>query len=192
MENNEFSKMAQISKDLEPYYRVDNDTWADSPFEWIKKMPTPGEKGVAGARMVIQWLNANNFPASATKNADSNLSIHGKAIALKFATLSEKGKYIFNQIRDQEYDFLMCIGVMPRDAHGWIAPKRRINNGDFPTKERDSIRGQYSFGLQHGGDDGDGNTWQLSLTPPFHPPWMRPQKGNPGEMLAELKKLTGK
>jgi hypothetical protein len=38
--------------------------------------------------------------------------------------LWEKGMYKFQQIRDQNYDYLICLGISPFDAHCWIFEKK--------------------------------------------------------------------
>ncbi|MHB8289693.1 MAG: hypothetical protein ACYDEY_10735 [Acidimicrobiales bacterium] len=42
---------------------------------------------------------------------------------IKFSTLWQSGVYKFQQIRDQEYDYLLCLGVSPFNAHAWLLPK---------------------------------------------------------------------
>ncbi|MDA8399734.1 MAG: hypothetical protein M0008_06755 [Actinomycetota bacterium] len=42
---------------------------------------------------------------------------------IKVSTLWQSGVYKFQQIRDQEYDYLLYLGVPPFDAHAWLLPK---------------------------------------------------------------------
>jgi hypothetical protein len=36
------------------------------------------------------------------------------------------GNYRFQQIRDQNYDFAICLGLSPFDAHCWTIPKAEL------------------------------------------------------------------
>lgn len=42
---------------------------------------------------------------------------------VKFSTLWASGIYKFQQIRDQNYHYLICLGVSPFSAHAWILSK---------------------------------------------------------------------
>ena len=188
--NDEYKQFAEIAEKIKSRYLDDVNEWAGSPFKWIKDYPIK-KIGQIGEDIVSNFLRDKDFSVLDAPGSEADKIVNGKRVEIKFATLSKDGKYIFNQIRDQKYDILLCVGVSPMDAHGWVSPKNNINNGDFPTESRDSVRGRYSFGLQHGGDEGDGNTWQLSLTVPHSPPWMKPQNGKLSAMYEELRKLTG-
>ena len=37
--------------------------------------------------------------------------------------LWQTGTYKFQQIRNQNYRFVVCLGISPHDAHCWIIPK---------------------------------------------------------------------
>ena len=43
--------------------------------------------------------------------------------SIKFSTLWKSGGYKFQQIRDQNYDFVFALGISPFDAHAWVIPK---------------------------------------------------------------------
>ena len=42
---------------------------------------------------------------------------------IKFSTLWKSGVYKFQQIRDQEYDAMVLLGISPFSAACWIVPK---------------------------------------------------------------------
>jgi len=44
-------------------------------------------------------------------------------VEIKFSTLWATGVYKFQQIRNQDYDFLICLGIAPFDAHLYCLPK---------------------------------------------------------------------
>ncbi|MDW8236734.1 MAG: hypothetical protein RMK98_08975 [Bacteroidia bacterium] len=70
-------------------------------------------------------------------------------IEIKFSTLWRTGVYKFQQLRDQPYDLLLCLGLSPQEAHLWTFPKSEALWYATP---------------QHGGKEGKDTYW-LSLSP---------------------------
>ena len=106
------------------------------------------------------------------------MRVEERNVEVKFSTLWETGVYKFQQIRDQNYDILLCLGISPDTAHAWVVPKANIGWTDLSN--------------QHGGSRGT-DTWWISFTPPACPyRWMRPHDGDLSAMCDELQKLTQK
>ena len=84
-------------------------------------------------------------------------------VKIKLSTLWGSGVYKFQQLRNQNYEFLICIGISPLDAQAWIFRKDRIPFRTLPH--------------QHAGARGS-DTWWISLKPSKPPLWMnRGQRG---------------
>ena len=77
------------------------------------------------------------------------------------STLWESGVYKFQQIRDQEYDFCLCIGLSPFESSAWLLPKEVL---------MEFVIGHMG---QHTGVRGSDTAW---LSFPAHAPldWMEP------------------
>ena len=75
---------------------------------------------------------------------------------IKFSTLWASGVYKFQQLRDQDYDFAICLGISPFDAHCWVISKAVL---------RQHVIGHTP---QHIGRGGTDTFWISfpSLTPP--------------------------
>jgi hypothetical protein len=60
-----------------------------------------------------------------TRSSDSQADrvIAGRRVEIKFSTLWESGIYKFQQFRDQNYEFAVCLGISPFDAHCWVISK---------------------------------------------------------------------
>jgi hypothetical protein len=43
--------------------------------------------------------------------------INGHRVEIKFSTLWQEGIYNFQQIRDQNYEYAVCLGISPFEAH---------------------------------------------------------------------------
>ena len=185
--------MVEIAGELEPDYSNNATEWEGSPFEWIKKLHIKSI-GQAGEKMVARFLHGHGFLVTEASGTQADIEVNGKRVEVKTATMSGDGKYTFNQIRNQRYDILLCLGLSPKDAHIWVTCKKDINDGNFPTQKSVSVGG-YSFGPQHGGKSGNANTWMLVLPVPTGvfeaaPSWLRPQGGDLAEICEALRKMT--
>lgn len=85
------------------------------------------------------------------------------------------GTTTFQQLRDQNYDFILCFGLSPLDAHCWLLPKKEV-----------LYRWNLQDGIvpQHRGATGKDTAW-LSFTPNNAPKWME----NYGGQLTNSKEI---
>jgi hypothetical protein len=115
--------LVSISATLErDYMPGSDDPWAGSPFGWIRSRPSR-QRGAIGEQLVAGWCAAKGLDVTRSTNSDADRVIHGHRVEIKFSTLWQSGVYKFQQIRDQQYDYLFCLGVAPFDAHAWLLPK---------------------------------------------------------------------
>ena len=110
-----------IQKDLQEY----SDLWKDSPFEWVLQLPAR-KKGKLGRQLLSPWLVSKGISVESTKDSSETLLIKGYKVAIKFSTMWTKGFYRFQQIRSEGYDYVMCLGLSPLEAHCWIFPKAYV------------------------------------------------------------------
>lgn len=153
--------LAMISGTLQADYLADEIQWLGSPFAWIKARPSR-QIGAIGERLVAGWLAAKNFDVIRSPDSDADRLINGHRVEIKFSTLWKSGIYKFQQLRDQNYAYAICLGISPFDAHCWIIPKTELM-----TRWQASIRlGHDVDGLQpqHGGASGRDTAW-LSIDP---------------------------
>lgn len=172
--------LAGISSTLEADYTENDAVWRGSPFAWIRTRPSR-QKGAIGEKLVAGWLAARGFNVTRAKNSDADRVIESKAVEIKFSTLWESGSYTFQQLRDQQYDLAICLGVSPFDAHCWVIEKRDILRYWKETGELTS---------QHGGASGSDTAW-LTVNPKSVPGWLRAHGGTLREGLAHVSRLTG-
>lgn len=176
----EFKILAAISESLREEYLSENKRWDGSPFAWIKTRPSR-QVGVIGEKMVSGWLAARGFNVNRSPDSDADRIIEGKRIEIKFSTLWESGVYKFQQLRDQNYDLVVCLGVSPFDAHCWVIPKSDIIK---LWKVEKIISGQ------HGGQDGADTAWiDVRVSQP--PVWLLPYGGSLSEAIRKLADYTG-
>ena len=104
------------------------------------------------------------------------MKVNGITLEVKSSTLWDGGFYRFQQIRQQNYEILLCLGISPDAAYAWVARKT-----DIPWDKMDN---------QHAGKKGT-DTWWISFSPPCSPfDWMTPKNGDLKEMCRELRKMT--
>ena len=169
-------RLAAHGQQLSEQYLVRKAEWAESPFRWILNLPSRqigkvGEILVAGI-----FRDAGLSVHDSVGDTDADILVAGKRVEVKFSTLWENGFYKFQQVRDQNYDFLFCLGISPFDAHAWVFPKSEV-----PFDELEH---------QHGGKRGT-DTWWITVHPNTPPPWMQVQGGKVGEVCETFRRYLG-
>ena len=169
--------LASIASTLEPDYPTDNAKWATSPFRWIKWQPSPRKRGKIGEQLVAGWCAAKGLDVVAAPNSDSDRVIGGLRTEIKFSTSWEDGTFRFQQIRDQQYDIVFCLGLSPFDAQSWVIPKEVLM--DEPAGVR----------AQHGGRGSTDTKW-LQVDPSDLHPWLNEWGGQLADSYAVLRRLV--
>ncbi len=151
-----------------------NDTWNNSPFEWILSLPAR-QKAKIARKLVISWIEEKGISADRLNIPGENIIINGLTIAIKFSTLWSNGIYKFQQIRKEGYDQLLCFGISPNDVHCWIFDREYVLKNATP---------------QHKGARGAEYWIEINL---IHPPdWIKSYGGSLEEAYHILKNLTPK
>lgn len=150
----EYQEIVQISNRLYKEYEEENSAWENSPFKWIKQRPSRSI-GAIGEKIIASWLAMYDFNITRSPDSDADRIVEGKRVEIKFSTLWKSGDYKFQQLRDQNYDFVIMLGVSPNDAHCWVVPKQEILRLWKVEKKICS---------QHGGVSGSDTAW-VNLTP---------------------------
>ena len=170
-------QLAAIAEAIKNDYLKDYDQWIGSPFQWLKSPMPIRRSGTAFEDLISRWCAEKGLSVEEAEGTDADKVIAGVRTEIKGATLSEAGSYIFNQIRNQDYSILLCLGVTPSDAHCWAIPKLDVM--DFRKDGR--------IPNQHANAPATG-----ILTVPVDnvPDWLQPYGGTLGEGFARLQSLT--
>lgn len=164
--------LASISLGLCGEYEKNNGArWIGSPFEWILHRPSR-QRGKIGEQLIAGWCAARGFDVVRSPDNDADRIIEGARVEIKFSTEWEGGQYVFQQIRDQNYRFLICLGISPFDAQAWVIEKK-----DIPFKK---------LKHQHGGNKRGRDTWWLGFKPNNPPGWL----GKRGSLSGLKRKFT--
>jgi len=157
--------LAAIAASLEGDYVQGRDIWVGSPFAWIVTTKSPRRRGKIGEQLVSGFLAARDFDVIRSPDSQADRIINGHRTEIKFSTLWESGIFTFQQIRDQNYDFAICLGLCPFDARCWIVSKQDLR--------------RYVIGHtgQHGGAGGTDTAW-MSFAPDEPYDWLRPCGGS--------------
>lgn len=153
------------------YLATSEDPWAGSPFQWILGQPSR-TKGTIGEQLVAGWCAAKNFDVVRSGDSDADRIIEGHRIEIKLSTLWKSGGFKFQQIRNQRYEYLFCLGIAPFDARAWLIPKAVL---------LEHVIGHTG---QHTGAAGLDTAW-LSFQASSPYAWMRPYGGR----LADVRRL---
>lgn len=161
-----FEQLSNISELYRKAATGPSAAWRGSPFEWLLSVPSRS-KGAYGEKFVAELFRANDFevkkPLSGT---DHDRVINGHRIEIKLSTSwAGSDSYTFQQIRDQDYDYVLCLGISPQDAHCWVVPKSEIQIGKSGVSH------------QHGGQRGSDTLW-LTFSSKNPPEWIQAHGGS--------------
>lgn len=159
-----------ISNRLELEYRQSeakkNKEWKNSPFQWLLGKPSR-QVGAIGEKLVSAWAESQGLKVLRTQDAEADRVINGHRVEIKLSTRwSQNGIYKFQQIRDQKYDYLFCLGLSPLEAHAWFIPKVIAMDTNYPEIQS-----------QHGGKRGRDTKW-LSFKADAPPSWLAAYGGS--------------
>ena len=182
IEDPEVRRLATASAILSAGFETAGDGWDGSPFAWIKRWPSSRTRGKIGEDLVAAWLAGRRFTVARSPDSDADRVVEGKRVEVKLSTRWKNGGYKFQQIRDQDYEVLICLGLCPFDAHCWAVPKSEVLR-----RWRDGAAGISS---QHGGAAGTDTAW-LSFQHADPPAWLAPFGGSLRNGLASISKITG-
>lgn len=174
--NSDFILLATASSYLRQDFEEGYNAWVDSPFEWILHLPA-GSKGKLGKQLVYQWCALKGLAVDRCTDSEADMLINGHRVEVKFSTLWKSGVYKFQQIRDQNYEYSVCLGISPFEAHCWVLSK--------------SILKRFVIGHlgQHTGGDGKETAW-ITINPSNPLEWITPYGGTLDNAFSVLRNLS--
>jgi hypothetical protein len=172
----DFEMLATAANYIRPDIEEEHLSWKSSPFEWVLRLPA-GSKGKLGKHLVYQWCAVKGLAVDRSPDSEADMLVNGHRVEVKFSTLWKVGIYKFQQIRDQNYEYSVCLGISPFEAHCWVISK--------------SILKQHVIGHlgQHTGSSGQETAW-FSVRPNNPPEWLIPCGGTLDDAFKVLKSLS--
>lgn len=173
--NPDFDLFASITTAIRSEFIELDEAWKDSPFAWIHSLSS-GSRGKLGKRLIAAWCAAKGLTTDSSPDSDADILINGHRIEIKFSTLWKSGIYRFQQIRDQNYEYAICLGISPFEAHCWVISKKLLH--------------QHIIGHQpqHKGAKGTDTFW-FSVNPNQPPVWLLGTGGTLNDAFEILKGL---
>lgn len=152
--------LAEISSKLEAWNPADVSEWDQSPFGWLRQLPSR-TRGATGENFIADWREALGYAVEPAGDSEADRLIQDRRVEIKLSTLWASGRFKFQQIRDQNYEIMICIGLAPHleDTAIWIIPKRVL------MERPDGVSGQ------HSGADAAETLW-LDVRADDPPSWM--------------------
>ena len=172
----DFELLSSAANFLKKDFPTSNPAWKDSPFEWILKLPS-ASKGKLGQRLVFQWSALKGLPVDKSPDSEADMLINGRRVEVKFSTLWKAGFYKFQQIRDQNYEFGVFLGISPFEAHCWVISKKTL---------QEFVIGHMG---QHTGLSSSETAW-LTVNPKTPPDWLSTSGGSLEQAVKTLKNLS--
>jgi len=107
-----FQLLSARSKALSSNYpevkTPEDEAWEGSPFDWFRKKPS-ATKGRIGRDLALCLLDAAGFSAS---RKGVELEVNGITIRVKTSLIWGAGEFMFEQFRDTDFDFALCLGCV--------------------------------------------------------------------------------
>jgi len=176
--DSDFNLFASAAEFIKPEFEKDRTAWNESPFEWVLGLPS-GSKGKLGKRLVYQWCAVKGLSIGNSPDSEADMLINGHRVEIKFSTLWQDGIYTFQQIRDQNYEYAVCLGISPFQAHCWVISKKILKK---------FVIGHLG---QHTGISGKDTAW-FSIDPINPHAWLSECGGTLDEAYVVLKSLSSK
>lgn len=167
-----FKALVEITNSLITDY-PESKAWADSPFNWIRSLP-PNSKWSIGKIAICGLFQHYGLTATTYRH---QIRVNATGISPKIALMWEKGVIKFQNIRDTDFDFVLCLGLYPHGAYGWLIPKDEIWVDHAIRKDRLGITSQ------HKGAD----AW-VHVDPDNVQAWLQPYGGTIDEMIKVARK----
>lgn len=151
-----------------------HDRWVGSPFEWLMTLPS-STRGKAGEILGAIWLEQLGYEVLPRRNPEHDRVVADRTIEIKFSSVWAAGVYKFQQLRDQDYQFVLLLGVSPTIAHCWVVPKEESFANARP---------------QHGGARAIDTKW-ISFPASTPPAWLAPHGGDLDEAIEAINRHLG-
>lgn len=147
-EEEDFALIAQLSDKVRArVLERTTDPYEASPFRWIRQQPS-ATKGAIGALLIREWATRVGLDPADRLSSDHDLRVSGLKIEVKMSTLWSATDFKFQQLRDQDYEYVCMLGLEPQAARLWVVPKEEA------LKPRDlsaCSRGRYPMDRLQGG-----------------------------------------
>lgn len=155
-----------------------NSAWIGSPFDWVMGL-APGTKGKLGKLLAYQWCALKGLSVGSSPDSEADMTVNGHRVEVKFSTIWQEGSYRFQQIRNQNYEYSICLGISPQTANCWVISKKIL---------MEFVIGHLG---QHTGAKGTETAWFL-VYPDNPPPWLIGCGGTLEQAYAVLRSLSKK
>ena len=73
--------------------------------------------------IVRDWCTAAGYTCAASPSSDADLVVDGVRVEVKLSCEWANGTFRFQQLRDQEWDVLVAVGVQPDQVKLWVLDK---------------------------------------------------------------------
>jgi hypothetical protein len=150
---------------------TEDDPWSSSPYRWLRELQSR-TRGKAGEQIITSWLRSEGLTVGRAGSSNSDRRIELTEVEIKMSTRWDSGEYRFQQIRDQEYKFVILLGVSPEQLNVWILPKKVALKHSTP---------------QHTGKTGAETRW-LSFPAAEPPAWLARYGGTSEQGLDAVKR----
>lgn len=148
-----------------------DDPWSNSPYKWLRDLQSR-TRGKAGEQIISGWLKSEGFTVGKASSSNSDRSVELTQVEIKLSTQWDSGEFRFQQIRNQDYKFIILLGVLPHEVKVWILPKKVALRYSTP---------------QHTGKNGAETRW-LAFDAENPPKWLSRYGGDVSRAVSAVRR----
>jgi hypothetical protein len=177
MINPSFPVLEKISRELSkahPEASKENKEWSTSEFNWLRALP-PGRKGAIGRYFVHSLFRDYGLTSFGRKQL---VVVNSQVISVKTSLMWGGGNIRFQNIRNTPYDFVLCLGIYPKKAFGWLIPKPELWMDGTIREDRPGVT------KQHKGAD----AW-IEINPDKPPTWLKAYGGTSDDLIKKARRM---
>ena len=153
--------------------------WKNSELGWMFGGLPSRSRGTVVEKIIANYMEAKGYDVENPSDQEADKIICGRRLEIKSSSLWESNAYRFQQIRNQNYDFIILFGASPAEYHLWVMTKDEIMK---------AINDDYQgLSQQHGGSSARGDIpYWLKINPADIPPWLKDYGGTLADGLARV------
>jgi hypothetical protein len=110
----EIERYAALIEPLRASARSEDPAWNGTPFDWVRRLPSPRRRGAIGEALLAAILVEAGVTIERSPDPESDRLVGGIASEIKCAFRCERGRYTFMQIRPTHaFERLLLLGISP-------------------------------------------------------------------------------
>ena len=115
----------KFNKEVDKYYEDFSDAWKQSEYFWLRSLSS-SKKGNVVEKVVADILRNDGFDVRKPKTRDVDIVVNNVPIEIKSSFIWNEGNFVFQQIRDYDYDVIIFVAIDYNNVDIWFTTKNAV------------------------------------------------------------------